>query len=578
MKRLVTLLLLCLTYTTVGAQWKWFNPMEAGFPVIQNQGFTKETGNTYTRLPERAKTLIRGNVWNLSRNSSGLAIHFYSNAPKIKIRYSVSGGLNMPHMPTTGVSGIDLYSIDSNGHSMFCFGNYSFGDTIQYSYENFGKDKYHDRGFEYRIYLPLYNSVKWLEIGIPDSNDMEFIPASPEKPVVVYGTSILQGGCASRPAMAWGTIVQRSLGYPLINLGFSGNGRLEKEVLDFVGELDARLYILDCLPNLIHASDEEVKSLVIAAVKQLRQTRTAPILLVDHAGNSNAGTDANQYTTYTRINKASREAYETLLSENIKDIHYLSCDELNFPPDAWVDYVHPSDLGMATQASAVEKKVREILRIPQGTISTTIPVTQRREPTNYEWQVRHRAILEHLQNYPPKSVILGNSITHFWGGEPAGPSRNGTESWEKVMRPAGFQNLGYGWDCIENVLWRVYHGELDGYQAKQVVLMIGTNNLGVNKNDEIVEGLRFLLSAIRDRQPNASIQVVGILPRRGAEKEVKNINRDIKQMALKNGYKFCDAGSLLLQKDGKVNESLFVGDGLHPNEKGYHLIAPEIVK
>lgn len=576
MKRLIALFLLCLTYTTAGAQWKWFNPIEAGFPVIQNQGFTNEIGNTYTRLPDRAKTSVRGNVWNLSRSSSGLAIHFYSNAPQITIRYAVSGALSMPHMPTTGVSGVDLYHIDSDGQWGFCSGDYSFGDTIQYHFENLGKDRYHDRGFEYRIYLPLYNNVKWMEIGISDQSELTFIPVSPEKPIVLYGTSIAQGGCASRPAMAWGTIVQRSLGYPLINLGFSGNGRLEKEVLDFVAEPDARLYILDCLPNLISSSDEEIKTRVIAAVRQLRQTRTAPILLVDHAGNSNALTDPDRYATFTRLNKASREAYEELLSENIKDLHYLSREELNFPPDAWVDYVHPSDLGMAAQASAVEKKIREILHIPAGAIATTIPVTQRREPNNYEWQDRHRATLEHLRTHTPKAVILGNSITHFWGGEPAGPSRNGAESWDRVMRPAGFQNLGYGWDRIENVLWRVYHGELDGYEAKQVVLMIGTNNLGTNKNEEIVEGLRFLLSAIRDRQPNASVLVIGILPRRGMEQDVKNINRNIKQMAQKNGCKFCDAGSPLLQKDGKVNESLFVGDGLHPNEKGYNLIAGKI--
>ena len=85
------------------------------------------------------------------------------------------------------------------------------------------------------------------------------------------------------------------------------------------------------------------------------------------------------------------------------------------------------------------------------------------------------------------------------------------------MRPAGFQNLGCGWDRIENVLWRIYHGELDGYKAGKVVLMIGTNNCGLNNDKEIVEGLRFLLSAIRQRQPEASVKVIGILPRRNQE-------------------------------------------------------------
>ena len=157
MKKLICLLFCCLLFLPAAAQWKWHNPMEAGFPVIQNQGFTKEIGNSYTRLPERAKGVVSEPVWNLSRHSAGLAIHFYSNAPQIKVRYTVTGSLNMPHMPSTGVSGVDLYSINSDGEWHFCFGNYSFKDTITYTYNNIGKDRYHKQGFEYRLYLPLYN-------------------------------------------------------------------------------------------------------------------------------------------------------------------------------------------------------------------------------------------------------------------------------------------------------------------------------------------------------------------------------------------------------------------------------------
>ena len=144
------------------------------------------------------------------------------------------------------------------------------------------------------------------------------------------------------------------------------------------------------------------------------------------------------------------------------------------------------------------------------------------------------------------------------------------------MRPAGFQNLGCGWDRIENVLWRIYHGELDGYKAGKVVLMIGTNNCGLNSDKEIVEGLRFLLSAIRQRQPEASVKVIGILPRRNQEQWVRNINFDIKEMVETEGYEFANPGTALLLQDGKIDESLFIGDGLHPNNRGYELIAGEI--
>lgn len=578
MKRLVYLLFYCLFFLPATAQWTWHNPMEAGFPVIQNQGFTNEIGDTYVRLPHRAEGQVTEAVWKLSRQSAGLAIHFYSDAPQIRVRYTVTGGLSMPHMPSTGVSGVDLYSIDSDGQWRFCFGSYSFQDTITYTYQNIGKDRYHEQGFEYRLYLPLYNGVKWLEIGTPDNAGFRFIPVSTEKPIVLYGTSIAQGACASRPAMAWGTILQRSLDYPLINLGFSGNGKLAKEVLQFIAETDARLYILDCMPNLTDQDEKEVTTLAVNAVRQLRQKRSAPILLVEHDGYSNMYTDSMQYKRIMQVNRASRQAYEQILSEGYKDIHYLSREELNMPAEGWVDYVHPSDFGMQQQAAAVERKVREILHIPLGTLPTTIPVTQRREPHSYEWRERHSAFLEQTRVHPPKAVILGNSITHYWGGEPEHRLKNGLHTWEKVMRPAGFQNLGCGWDRIENVLWRVYHGELDGYKAEKVVLMIGTNNCAMNSDQEIVDGLRFLLAAIRRRQPEASVKVIGILPRRDKEEWARQINFSIKEMAETEGYEFADPGTALLQPDGKIDEGLFIGDGLHPNDKGYERIAGEIAR
>jgi GDSL-like Lipase/Acylhydrolase family len=100
----------------------------------------------------------------------------------------------------------------------------------------------------------LYNSVQWMEIGIQEGTLFNPLPTRKEKPIVVYGTSIAQGGCASRPGMAWPAILGRKLDRPLINLGFSGNGRLEKEVIDLMIEIDAKLFVLDCLPNL-DASD-----------------------------------------------------------------------------------------------------------------------------------------------------------------------------------------------------------------------------------------------------------------------------------------------------------------------------------
>ena len=245
-------------------------------------------------------------------------------------------------------------------------------------------------------------------------------------------------------------------------------------------------------------------------------------------------------------------------------------------PDSWVDNTHPSDVGMTHYADAIEKVLREALHIPIGNIYTEKPITQRREPGNYEWQQRHRDILARLATVKPKNVIIGNSITNYWGGLPKGARVNGPKSWQKYFEPRNFQNLGYGWDRVENVLWRIYHGELDGYTADNVYMMIGTNNLGLNSDEDIVKGIEFLISAIKQRQPKAKITIIGILPRRDREKWVVNINSSIEDMVKRNGCTFCDAGGGLLKADGKIDESLFVGDGLHPNDNGYEKIAQKL--
>ncbi len=558
-------------------EWKWLNPMDAGYPVVQNQAWTEEIGNTYYRLPDRAIGNVRGPVWNLSRHSAGLALHFYSNAPQIKVRYIVEGPEAMHHMPATGVSGLDLYGIDQDGKSRRFFGFFNNNnDTVTTRFINDRMNEFHDKGYEFHLYLPLYNGVKELEIAIPDSCDLSFIPASKERPIVLYGTSIEQGGVASRPGMAWTTQLQRSLGFPLINLGFSGNGRLEQGILDLMSEIDARLYVLSCMANLCERSAVELDSLITNAVTTLRAKNDCPIILTEHSGFSDAPVNSKQAEIIERLNSAAKATYDKLRSQGVKDLYYVSREDMAISDEGWVDDVHPSDLGMTSIATAVEKVAREALSMPQGDIATTIPVTQRREAANYEWRRRHDDVLARNAANAPKSVIIGNSITHFWGGEPVGHVVNGSKTWNKRLAKAGFGNLGFGWDRIENALWRVYHGELDGYTADQVVLMIGTNNIGISSPEDIVEGLRFLIKAVRQRQPSATIKMVGILPRRDAVDHVKSVNKMIEKMAAEEGCIFVDPGRKMFKRDGSFDESLFT-DGLHPNDDGYARIVDDIV-
>ena len=168
MKTGILWVLLLLAAMPGQAQWKWFNPLQAEKNVIQGQGWDEALQGTFVRLPSQAQADVRAAVWGLSRNSAGLSVCFYSNAPQIRVRYQVTGGRAMPHMPATGVSGVDLYARGENGENLWCAGSYSFGDTVVYHFQNLTYRVRHGKGYEYSLYLPLYNSVKWLEIGGPE--------------------------------------------------------------------------------------------------------------------------------------------------------------------------------------------------------------------------------------------------------------------------------------------------------------------------------------------------------------------------------------------------------------------------
>lgn len=364
-KRIGCVFVCSLFVATMHAQWTWNDPAKADFHVIQNRAWAEELGNSYVRLPERAQAVVRPAVWGLSRNAAGLAIHFYSDAPEIMVRYAVEARHSMPHMPATGVSGVDLYSSDGDGEWNFNFGNYHFGDTITYHYQNIPSSRHPVRGYEYRLFLPLYNTVKWMEIGVPASASFQFIPLRREKPVVVYGTSIAQGACASRPAMGWSNILQRTLDYPVVNLGFSGNGRMEEVMIDLLAEIDAKIYILDCLPNLVGMEDEEVYQLLVEGIKRLREKRTTPILMVEHVGYSNAATNMERKRQQERLNRISHKAYLDLTARGIDNLHYLFREELGVSADGWVDYIHLTDIGMQQQAVAIKKKIQILFSVPQ---------------------------------------------------------------------------------------------------------------------------------------------------------------------------------------------------------------------
>ena len=246
-------ILICVSCHITGQEisFIWHNPVEEVTSVIEGQGWPAELAQAYHRLPDRLESLVREPVWNLSRHASGLYIKFETNASNIQVQYQVSGRRALNHIPETGVSGLDLYAIDSDGAWLWVRPQRSFGDTIRYTYKGIqSSDQYHTHGRTYWLYLPYFNEVEWMKIGIEQGAEFRFLPLRSEKPIVTYGTSIMHGACATRPGLTWANILGRKLNRPIINLGFSGNGRLESELIEAMSEIDAKLYVLDCLPNL----------------------------------------------------------------------------------------------------------------------------------------------------------------------------------------------------------------------------------------------------------------------------------------------------------------------------------------
>ncbi|TMM59009.1 hydrolase [Maribacter algarum] len=339
--------------------YSWHNPLES-LDQIDGQGWS-DIG--YNRLPDAAENVVRKPVWSLSRHAAGLAIRFKTDADSLQIEYEVDGNHAMNHMPATGVSGVDLYGKNEANEWLWYRGDRTFGDTVQF---HFKTEKSPKGGREYQLYLPLYNNCKNLRIGIPKGSKIKFLPQRKEKPIVVYGTSIAQGACASRPGMAWTNILGRKLDCPVVNLGFSGNGRLEQEVLKFVAEVDAMVYVLDCLPNLSpneERTEEEIKKRLRTSIRHIRTKRpNARILLTHHAGYSDGDVDSSRKKVYETLNRWTSEVFIDFQRSKIRNLYLLPKSKINLSNDAFVDGTHPTDLGMEQYAKAYEEALSNLLR------------------------------------------------------------------------------------------------------------------------------------------------------------------------------------------------------------------------
>lgn len=548
-------------------------------PPFVNGIAQHDTAHIYYRLPAAMQQEVRPVVWNLSLNTAGEFVHFRTTARTLTVQYGLAGKTTgMPHMPATGVSGVDLYAIDKNGRWNWAPAQYRFGDTCVYAYRNVAVEAGRS-GADYYLFLPLYNTVQWLSIGIDNRDTLVFIPERKEKPIVAYGTSIMQGAVTSRPGLAWTNILERNLDRMVINLGFSGNGRFEQPIFDLMAKTDAAVYVFDCMPNLSSRSfaDSIIENRIRYGVTVLRKAhRGVPLLFTEYPDGDIPGyMDSALLRERHQSSLLIASIYEKLKKEGVPDLYLLTEKEIGFDMNCTTEHTHPNDIGMMKYAIAYEKKIREILHEPTGAITTQIPVQQYRD--GFDWIQRHDQIKECIQQTRPKALLLGNSIVNYWGGLPAAEKTapRGQDAWEKYMQTAGVQNAGFGNDRIENVLWRVYHGVLDNFNGRDILVMIGTNNLAVNTDEEIADGLLLLLQQIQQRKPDARITLVGILPRKGKEDRVLQLNKKLQQMTQTARFRFADLSPQWMEAT-HIKTDLFMEDGLHPNSRGYEVLGKQL--
>jgi hypothetical protein len=314
----------------------------------------------YARFPKNYETRLRKDVWGLGQNSAGISIRFRSNASEIRVRWTLLEGNNMDHMASTGIKGVDLYAwVDS-----------------RWKYVNTGRVKDKTNEFtlvrtsesifrEYLLNLPLYDGIDSLSIGINSSAEITLPHENyliAKKPVVYYGSSIAQGGCASRPGMAFTNILERAMDRPFINMGFSGSGTFDIPVGEAISEIDAALYVIDCNPN---TKTDLIYQRAIDLVKLLKQKRPdIPILLVEGFNYVNGFGDPKE-SDQTKKNVELRRAYNTMKESGLKQIYYTKGDKLigdDF--EGTVDGVHPNDLGMMRMAEALKPVIQKLVKKP----------------------------------------------------------------------------------------------------------------------------------------------------------------------------------------------------------------------
>ena len=335
---------------TISDGMKWIDGTEL---PIEGKGFDN-TALYYDRLPTNVTESVNNGVRSRAHTTSGMLFRFSTDSTRLVLKWvPYSSSLSMDHMPATGVSGIDVYRFDAEkGRWRYV----TVGRITSASGATLSLDW--TPGTPCLVNLPLYNGIKSFTLGIDPEASVSPLPpraSGIEKPVVFYGTSITQGGCASRPGMSFVNIVGRDLDVPVVNLGFSGSGLMELEMSEHLAAIDASCYVLDCVWNMRNMAVNTFTNRYESFIRNLRARKPdVPIVM---AGKSDVccGDPIDK-------DECVRELYERLVAEGWTKLVHLPKDGMYSGDfEGTVDGTHANNLGMRSLAKAYGKAVKQAL-------------------------------------------------------------------------------------------------------------------------------------------------------------------------------------------------------------------------
>ena len=272
----------CATFAAdaVDGDWNWY---ENETLSLGGKAF-KDTETFFERWPASAKGKIPDPLVWMGRQTTGMYVRFVTDADKIRVEWKVTNELAQdPLIPQAGLIGIDVYGWDKSAEGGK--GAWRFRGNKRY----WGRDKANPgvAQFGWRpgepciVFLPIRATMKSFRIGVPKGKEIKPHPyrVPDAKPIVHYGTSIVHGGCASRPGLAFTAIAARELDLPYVNLGFSGAAKMEASVPEFLAAADASLYVIDARWNM---SPQMVATNCVPFLRKMKELKPdVPMLLCE---------------------------------------------------------------------------------------------------------------------------------------------------------------------------------------------------------------------------------------------------------------------------------------------------------